>query len=250
MDRHFDIPSSNLNEEIQIYKERIKTATSEQIQAEFKRRIGKSCFKNSYDLILLKLLIKAGANVNDHHTYMFSQETLLVMAIRDLTYDVELLLDAGADVNLAGEEGLTPLFMIIKNIGGDKHKRAIKLFNILLEKGANPEHRFRNLTLIEYMGNIQFKVWEQSMGIRTYFPFVTNNVEYYWKPLMLLLKQGVKVDRILNEEVKVLPELLQYIRKIHLGLTLLSDVLIPRISIRSKIRLNPDLIRYFLTNFL
>ena len=84
----------------------------------------------SSNLLIMDLLIKAGANVN--HRGRDSQESAFYYAVdRNLMEAVRALITAGADVNLGNLQGTTPL-----------HRAASKgmseLYNFLLVKGADP----------------------------------------------------------------------------------------------------------------
>lgn len=98
------------------------------------------------DIEILKLLLKYGGNPNDYLldtdsvTSIRTTDTPLIYAARDNLEKVKLLIDAGADINLAVEPGYTPLYgAIIAN-------RADIIRYLLIEKKADFRKTF-NVTV-------------------------------------------------------------------------------------------------------
>ena len=115
------------------------------------------------DVESVRLLLKAGANVNDqvaqagHSEYAGGRQTpggvsALRLVINHNYYDLaELLLDSGADPNAADSAGFTPLHAVVqKRAGGNPERgdrgqgggeRSVELLKNLLARAADPNAR-------------------------------------------------------------------------------------------------------------
>jgi ankyrin repeat protein len=87
----------------------------------------------------LQLLLEMGANVNPDRSNSLGVTTTLMWAVRNQPGCdfLELLLDAGADVNLADFHGRTALFMAAES-------RQTEVMKLLIKRGASIQHVSRN----------------------------------------------------------------------------------------------------------
>jgi ankyrin repeat protein len=83
------------------------------------------------DVRLVKLLIENGANVNAKNAL---DSTALMYAATNLA-KAQLLLEAGADVNVVGKRGATPVSVAVTTFG------STPVLKLLIAKGAKPEDR-------------------------------------------------------------------------------------------------------------
>jgi ankyrin repeat protein len=83
------------------------------------------------DARMMRLLIENGANVNAKNAL---DSTALMYAATNLT-KTQVLLDASADVNVAGKRGATPLSVAATTFG------STPVLKLLIAKGAKPEDR-------------------------------------------------------------------------------------------------------------
>jgi uncharacterized protein len=142
------------------------------------------------DLESARLLIKAGANVNQQTEYGW---TPLLTAVNNRNYQVgQLLIEQGADVNLANKGGWTPLYLATDNRnieGGDypvpkADLDHLQLIELLLQKGANPNLRVKDNTLTRTIFTMQ---WFFEDGAT---PFVRAAQSSDTALMSLLLKHG------------------------------------------------------------
>ena len=142
------------------------------------------------DLDSARLLVKAGANINQQSEYGW---TPLLTAVNNRNYLVaQYLIEQGANVNLANKGGWTPLYLAVDNRnieGGDypvpkadlDHLQVIEL---LLQKGANPNLRVKDNTLTRTIFTMQ---WFFEDGAT---PFVRAAQSSDTTLMSLLLKHG------------------------------------------------------------
>src|SRR5690606_35296640 len=103
---------------------------------------------------VVKALVEAGADVNQVNPG--DKSTALVVAVINGHFDIgKCLLDHGADPNLASDNGVAPLYATLNVQWAPKalypQPRAylqqqityLDFMKILLEKGANPNHRLK-----------------------------------------------------------------------------------------------------------
>jgi ankyrin repeat protein len=142
------------------------------------------------DLASARLLLAAGANVNQQTEYGW---TPLLTAVNNRNYRVaQLLIEAGADVNLANKGGWTPLYLLTDNRnieGGDypvpkADLDHLELAALLLEKGADPNRRVKDNTLTRTIFTMQ---WFFEDGAT---PFVRAAQSSDTALMSLLLKHG------------------------------------------------------------
>lgn len=84
---------------------------------------------------LVHLLLKNGANPNLRNDFQLT--ALSSAASRQCEKSIKLLIEYGADVNAKGNDGLTPLFRAL--IGCVGHRYNSGAIELLLENGADPE---------------------------------------------------------------------------------------------------------------
>ncbi|MDR0779396.1 MAG: ankyrin repeat domain-containing protein [Pseudomonadales bacterium] len=104
------------------------------------------------DLGVARALLDGGADVNQTTRYGWSP---LLAATQNQNYQLgKLLVERGADVNLGNKGGWTPLYLATDNRnieGGDYPTRtadmdALEFITLLLDKGADPNHRITEST--------------------------------------------------------------------------------------------------------
>ena len=114
------------------------------------------------DLASAKLLVEAGADVNQVTNYGWSP---LLTATNNRNYKLgKYLVDQGADVNLANKGGWTPLYLATDNRnieGGDfpvpkPDIDHLEYIRFLLEHGANPNLRVKDNTLTRTIFTMQW----------------------------------------------------------------------------------------------
>jgi ankyrin repeat protein len=161
------------------------------------------------DARLVKLLIENGANVNAKNAL---DSTALMYAATNLT-KAQLLLDAGADVNVVGKRGATPMSVAVTTFG------STPVLKLLSAKGAKPEDRV--MVAAAQKGDLEAIQFLLSIGVRaggadsaTLFAAVLARCEAC---VRLLLEKGAPASGVranggglLNETAKrAMPELSQ-----------------------------------------
>jgi ankyrin repeat protein len=142
------------------------------------------------DLESARLLVKAGANINQQTEYGW---TPLLTAVNNRNYQLaQFLVEQGADVNLPNKGGWTPLYLASDNRnieGGDypvpkADLDHLQLIELLLEKGANPNLKVKDNTLTRTIFTMQ---WFFEDGAT---PFVRAAQSSDTALMSLLLKHG------------------------------------------------------------
>jgi len=119
------------------------------------------------DLESARVLIEAGADVNQ--TTYFGWTPLLTAAYNRSYQIGTLLIENGADANMVNQEGMSPLYFATDNRnieGGDypvpkADMDHLEFIRILLENGADPNHRVEANTLTRTIFTMQ---WFQENG--------------------------------------------------------------------------------------
>ncbi len=115
-----------------------------------------ACDVNNIDIDILKMLLAAGSNVNDVNTY--NRTALAIIINKDANTDalrkvkmqkVQLLIDAGTNINLADGDGRT---LLMWAVGYTSTQYDLDLVNLLLENNAllNMQDRGKN-TALDYL---------------------------------------------------------------------------------------------------
>jgi ankyrin len=142
------------------------------------------------DLESARLLVKAGANINQQTEYGW---TPLLTAVNNRNYQLaQFLVEQGADVNLPNKGGWTPLYLASDNRnieGGDypvpkADLDHLQLIELLLQKGANPNLKVKDNTLTRTIFTMQ---WFFEDGAT---PFVRAAQSSDTALMSLLLKHG------------------------------------------------------------
>ena len=142
------------------------------------------------DLDSARLLVKAGANINQQTEYGW---TPLLTAVNNRNYQLgKFLVEQGADVNLPNKGGWTPLYLATDNRnieGGDypvpkADLDHLELIELLLQKGANPNLKVKDNTLTRTIFTMQ---WFFEDGAT---PFVRAAQSSDTALMSLLLKHG------------------------------------------------------------
>jgi ankyrin repeat protein len=142
------------------------------------------------DLESARLLVKAGANINQPTEYGW---TPLLTAVNNRNYLLaQFLIEQGADVNLPNKGGWTPLYLATDNRnieGGDypvpkADLDHLQLIELLLQKGANPNLKVKDNTLTRTIFTMQ---WFFEDGAT---PFVRAAQSSDTALMSLLLKHG------------------------------------------------------------
>ena len=142
------------------------------------------------DLESARLLVKAGANINQQTEYGW---TPLLTAVNNRNYQLaQFLIEQGANVNLPNKGGWTPLYLATDNRnieGGDypvpkADLDHLQLVELLLQKGANPNLKVKDNTLTRTIFTMQ---WFFEDGAT---PFVRAAQSSDTALMALLLKHG------------------------------------------------------------
>jgi ankyrin repeat protein len=105
------------------------------------------------DARMMRLLIENRANVNAKNAL---DSTALMYAATNLT-KTQLLLDAGAEVNVAGKRGATPLSVAASTFG------STPVLKLLIAKGATPEDRL--MAAVALKGDLEAIRFLLSIGV-------------------------------------------------------------------------------------
>jgi ankyrin repeat protein len=98
------------------------------------------------DLDTVKSLIQQGVPINQTSPFRFGWTPLIGAVFQNQTNVIYYLVESGADVNLAGKDGETPLMWLISR--GDE---AVPLANYLITHGANLDIKDKNgATVFDY----------------------------------------------------------------------------------------------------
>jgi ankyrin repeat protein len=163
------------------------------------------------DVAMIKLLLDSGAEVNAKNT---QNSTALMYAAVNLE-ETQLLLARGADVNVKGKGGATPMSVAVTAFG------STPVLKLLTSKGAQPENRLMagvaqkgDLEAIRYLLSIGVSPGGADSG--TVFAAITARCD---ECVRLLVTEGAPVTGtrlagggVLNETAKrAMPELSQFL---------------------------------------
>ncbi|MCT7546124.1 ankyrin repeat domain-containing protein [Aliarcobacter cryaerophilus] len=178
----------------------------------------------------VKVLIKAKANLNEKATYYddkegFSGITPLFDSIFKNNWEVaKLLIEAGADVNIARETNLkyTPLLLI-----SAKTETSIDIFNMLIKAGADinaidkylftPLHwasHYNHIELVKVLikakANLNEKAtyYDDEEGFSGFTPLYDSIFKNNWEIAKLLIEAGADVNIKRETDLKYTPLLL------------------------------------------
>lgn len=107
------------------------------------------------DKEIVKLLLDRGAKINEKND---DGETALIKAGHTGNYEViKMFIDAGADVKATTNDGRTVLSELLSNLGHSDIKKAMKIVELLLSKGADVNSRSRDYSIYATGGGDVFR---------------------------------------------------------------------------------------------